>query len=89
VLIPFFYSSAFTAKMIAGMASERAIFQSFIEGTDVIPHSSWPSTEYEGRLAVLGYSDVGIGRTRETSAPANLKISRANSSQVACPVLVQ
>jgi hypothetical protein len=36
-LIPFAYPSAFTAEMIAGIASSSAIFQFLIAGTEVQP----------------------------------------------------
>ena len=61
--------------MIAGKASTSAIRQSRIGCTVVLAQASWPNTEYEGRFAGLGYSFEETGTTRDTSSPANLKIS--------------
>jgi hypothetical protein len=69
--------------MIAGIASASAIRQSLIGTTVVLVQASWPNTEYEGRFAGREYSLEETGTTRATSAPASLKISCANSNQVA------
>jgi hypothetical protein len=87
-LISYPYSSAFTAERIAGIASARAIRQSLMGSRDVLRHSSWLNTEYEGRFAARGYSLEETGITRFTLAPANLKISCAKSNQVLFPEFV-
>ena len=61
--------------MMGGIASASAIRQSLMGATFVFAHAPWLNTEYEGRFAGLGYSLEDTGTTRETSAPASLKIS--------------